>query len=159
MKIFLAQDIPVEESWVTNGAVNTILPDSTHNVVYLGGNFTHVGPNTGHGARINATTGQVITAPSLKNVRVNGNIITSVSDGLGGFYIGGDFTRVGNTTRNYIAHILSSGELDLNFNPNANGRIYSLAISPDDSILYILNNLRFFGQKESEKILSKILLS
>jgi len=60
---------------------------------------------------------------------VNGIIRASVPDGAGGFYIGGDFTRVGGVARNHIARILSNGTLDPTWNPNANGSVRALAVS------------------------------
>lgn len=128
---------PDEGTWITNGVVKSVVEDPVNpDVIYLGGNFTYVGPNTGSGAKINTSTGAIITSPSLAGVRVNGNIITSISDGAGGFYIGGAFTKVGTTTRNRIAHILPNGSLDPDFNPNADGQVTTLALSSNGAILY-----------------------
>jgi hypothetical protein len=38
-------------------------------------------------------------------------------------------TQVGNVARNRIAHILSDGSVDLNWNPNADGGVSTLAIN------------------------------
>ena len=49
---------------------------------------------------------------------VNGPVNASVQDGAGGFFIGGEFTRVGNSDRDGLAHILLNGTVDPNFNPD-----------------------------------------
>ena len=51
----LAQSsIPREETWVTNGTVSAIA--TTPTTTYIGGEFTYVGPYTGSGVPIDATT-------------------------------------------------------------------------------------------------------
>ena len=97
---------PREETWVTNGTVNAIV--QTSDTLYIGGSFTYVGPSTGNGVPIDASSGlAVATFP-----QVNRTIRATVSDGAGGWYIGGDFTRVGGVTRNRIAHILADFTVD-----------------------------------------------
>ncbi len=113
---------PTENTWVTDGPVHAIV--SAHGITYIGGNFTQVGPNTGHGVPIDALTG----SPALTFPRVNGIVRASVPDGFGGFYIGGDFTRVGGVTRNRLARILSNGTLDPTWNPDANSSVRALAV-------------------------------
>jgi hypothetical protein len=44
-------------------------------------------------------------------------------------------TQVGNVARNRIAHILSDGSVDLNWNPNADGGVSTLAIN--GSAIYV----------------------
>jgi len=115
--------IPREETWVTNGSVHAII--AAGKTVYIGGGVSYVGPNTGSGVPLNAATGQ----PVARFPRVNGRVLACASDGTGGWYIGGDFTRVGALTRNRIAHILSDGSVDATYNPNANKTVYALAVS------------------------------
>lgn len=122
----------------TNGTINTIVEDPVNSdIVYLGGSFTRVTSDTGYGARISTVTGDVIAPAALSAVKVNGTINVSVSDGAGGFYIGGSFTKVGTITRNNIAHILADGSLDQNFDPNADNLVKAFALSSDGSILYV----------------------
>ena len=49
---------PDAQPWVTNGVVRAIAiaPDGT---TYIGGDFTYVGPNTGSGAALDASSGAV----------------------------------------------------------------------------------------------------
>ena len=70
---------------VTNGAVNAIVQSG--NNIYIGGQFTSVGPNTGRGTVIDPSTGLLI--PGFPDV--NGTIYKVVSDDAGGWYIGGTF--------------------------------------------------------------------
>jgi hypothetical protein len=122
---------PNESTWITNGPILAIV--SSTSTVYLGGNFTFVGPYTGNGAPISATSSLVVSP----HPRVSGLIYTTVSDNSGGWYIGGDFTQVEGVTRNRIAHILSDGSLDPSWNPNAGQTVMALALSPDGSTLYV----------------------
>jgi hypothetical protein len=116
---------PDEEVWVTDGTVRAIAiaPDGT---TYIGGDFFYVGPRTGHGVALDATTG--VHDPSFP--LVDGGVVSAaVPDGSGGYYIGGGFTEVGGLTRNHIAHILSDGTVDAAFDPDADGTVSALAVS------------------------------
>ena len=115
---------PDQQPWVTNDTVYAIAtgPDG---ITYIGGGFTYVGPNTGGGAALDATSG----APDMSFPQVEGTVEAAVSDGAGGYYIGGVFTRVGGVTRNGIAHILPDGSVDPAFDPNANDSVLALAVS------------------------------
>ncbi|MBU1942175.1 MAG: PQQ-like beta-propeller repeat protein [Actinobacteria bacterium] len=108
---------------MTDGIVRAIVttPDTT----YIGGDFNYVGPNTGSGVFIDASTGQ----PAATYPRVDGQICACVPDGSGGWYIGGSFTMVSSVTRNGVAHILSDGTLDSAWDPDANGTVNALAVS------------------------------
>src|SRR5262245_12296940 len=95
-----------------NGAVSAIVPHG--GVTYIGGNFDELAALTGAFARLDAVTAKRI-APLAETQ--GGEVRTSVSDGNGGFYIGGTFIIVGGKTRSKIAHILANGSVDANFNP------------------------------------------
>ncbi|MCU0679947.1 MAG: hypothetical protein MUF50_01415 [Planctomycetes bacterium] len=58
---------------------------------------------------------------------INGNIFAYISDGLGGFYIGGNFT-IKNEKIKKVAHLKSDGSVDKKFAPEINGIIHSLAL-------------------------------
>ncbi len=96
---------------VTNGAVTSMLKDD--NTLYLGGVFNYIGPSTGRGVELNDSTGIY----NSNFPKVNGTINVCVSDSQGGWYIGGEFTKVGNSFRNSAAHILADGTVD-SWNPN-----------------------------------------
>jgi hypothetical protein len=86
------------------------------------------------GAKITSTS----TSPDLNYCRPNGGQVhVAISDGNGGWYIGGGFTSIVTSfsvsiVRNRIAHILSNGELDMTWDPGANNTIYSLILSGND---------------------------
>ena len=113
-----------QDNWVgPNGEVHSIYRNG--NTVYYGGNFDAVGPATGSGALIDS-----LGLPNINFPRVDGVIRSVISDGLGGWYIGGSFTRVGNyTSVSNLAHINANGSVDINFNPIPNGAVNSLILS------------------------------
>src|SRR6185295_20151344 len=116
-------DTPRQNLWTTDGFVNTVVLKG--NTLYIGGAFFNVGPVTGSGVPLNATTGAVLpTFPS-----VEGRVEVAVRDGSGGWYIGGSFTQVGSTARNNLAHILANYSVDPAWNPDADNTVYTLAVS------------------------------
>jgi hypothetical protein len=120
--------IPNENTWVTNAAVRAIADNGT--TIIIGGDFNYVGPNTGHGVLLSTSTGA--TVPPFP--KVNGEIHAVVSDGFGGWFIGGAFTVVGTESRNYIARILSSGAVSTWYPTNgANAPVRALALAVNAS--------------------------
>ncbi|MEZ5416551.1 MAG: hypothetical protein R2708_04325 [Vicinamibacterales bacterium] len=100
--------------WITNGPVwaGATLGDR----LFVSGAFTRVAPTTGAlGAifAVDAASGAV--APGLP--LVDGGVQAVVADGGGGAYIAGNFGRVGDTERRYVAHLRSDGTLDPGFAP------------------------------------------
>ena len=115
--------------WRPNGNVNCIVNDTINNIVYLGGSFTSVNPYNPYGTLLSIATGY----PDLTIDIPNGPVYSSIPDGLGGWYIGGSFTMVGDSLRNNIAHLNNLNHVD-GWNPNSNNTVYSLALS--GSIVY-----------------------
>jgi hypothetical protein len=114
-------DTPTTSSWTTDYLVNAIA--QTSSTIYLGGTFSHVGQPVGFGVPLSAASGQ----PAGRFPKVNGPVLASVPDGVGGWYIGGQFTQVGELVRTNIAHILAGGDVDAQWNPYANGAVNALA--------------------------------
>src|SRR5437867_6868746 len=108
--------------WVVNGPVNALGRDG--NSLYLGGAFDQVGPATGGGVPLDATSG----AFPASFPRVNGRVYTAVSDGAGGWYIGGSFTAVGGVARTNLARVASDQSVTI-WNPNPDGIVTALALS------------------------------
>ena len=132
-KTYGQPSIPNPDMWVTDGAVFCIAVDGVH--TYIGGSFTFVGPNTGSGAKLTATS----HTPNRNFPKIaGGSIYTAVPDGSGGWYIGGNFTKVGTFDRNRLAHINSDGTVDASWNPNASSIVYTIAISGSD--IYVGGN-------------------
>src|SRR6266545_1887560 len=84
---------------------------------------TWAGPFTGSGVVVGDSDGRRIGA----SPRVNGPVRSAVSDGAGGWYIGGEFTFVNGQPRARIAHLLSSGAVTA-WNPGADGTVLTLAV-------------------------------
>lgn len=124
--------ITLAENYVTNGYVSSVVVDSVNNRIYLGGGFSYVGPNTGKGVPVDAVTGLRDTSYP----KVNGTLRAVVSDGSGGWYIGGDFNEVGGLVRNHIAHILADKSVDPGWNPDANDTVYALLLDANTNRLY-----------------------
>lgn len=116
-------DVPSTSTWVTNGVVNAIA--CTSNTIYLGGNFSQIGPATGGFVPISMSTGKVSTTFP----KVDGSVYACVNDGKGGWYIGGHFTHVGGLAHSYIAHILADGHVDPAWQPHANYDVLVLTVS------------------------------
>ena len=110
-----------EDFDVTNGPVDKM--QLSGNTLYMCGSFTQVGPVTGCGAPLDITTG----APEVGFPRVVGSILAVAPDGLGGWYIGGVFTAVGNAARSNIAHVLADHSV-APWNPNAVGSVRGLVV-------------------------------
>jgi trimeric autotransporter adhesin len=96
-----------------------------NNTLYLGGDFHKVAPFTGRGVTIDLSSGLYDnTMP-----KVNGEVHTVVPDGSGGWYIGGNFTKVGTSSRNNLAHIKSDKTVDDVWSASTNNTVYTLAVS------------------------------
>ncbi|MBI1195824.1 MAG: hypothetical protein GC138_08265 [Gammaproteobacteria bacterium] len=103
--------------------------------IYIAGAFSYVGPPTGSGALIPADTALPTSdRPNLNGAHIVGSVWTAVGDGSGGWYIGGAFSSIDGVATGNLAHIDSSGALDLNWMPATNGFVYSLVL--DGGVLY-----------------------
>lgn len=118
---------PLPQFWSTNGTVNAI--QRVDNTIYIGGSFTRVGPVNPFGTGISIASGQV----DQRFLKPNGLVRSVIADGAGGWYIGGDFTRIGDEERNRIARIRPDGSLHP-WNPNVNGSVHTLALQ--NNVLY-----------------------
>jgi hypothetical protein len=117
---------PIIGTTKLNGAVNSLIADNSN--IYIGGGFTAFGSQlTSLGAIIDPGTSTV----GLNQQMYMGSIIKSaISDGVGGFYIGGNFTLLsGGLLYSNLVHQLASGTIDLTFMPQPNGIINTLLLS------------------------------
>ena len=127
--------------FVTNNQVLSMV--SSGNLIYIGGSFTMVGPNTGGGAPLDTTTAR-LPASLLAMSQPNSTVRIAIPDGNGGWYIGGDFTRIRGAARTYAARINADGSLHA-WNPNANGSVYSLALSSDGNSIFVGGAFNLIG--------------
>ena len=117
------------ESWVTDGTVLSVL--HANDRIYIGGNFSKVGPNTGGGAVVAASSGVYDASVGT----VDGSIYAAVPDGSGGWYIGGDFNFVGDRFRPGLAHLEADGDAS-SWSPDlAGGVVRTLLL--DGTTLYV----------------------
>jgi trimeric autotransporter adhesin len=130
-----------KEFWDTNGPVNVAVVSGA--TLYVGGGFTHVGPVTGSAVQLDVSTGTVVTGfPEL-----DGSVYTAVSDGTGGWYIGGNFTKVGGQFHVGLAHVLADNTVS-SWSPHARtgndgGIVYALAVS--GSTVYVAGSFTSIG--------------
>ncbi|MFT6948721.1 MAG: hypothetical protein ACJARP_003155 [Vicingaceae bacterium] len=130
--VLISQNIQRNDNWWhPNGEVHSIAKDTSKGVVYVAGDFNSVGPFEPNAALLNTITGAVDFAFPNPNRKVS----VSVSDGNGGWYIGGAFTIIGDSLRTGIAHINSLG----NVTP------WNYSFSGVVSALEIHNNLLYIG--------------
>jgi type IX secretion system substrate protein len=118
----LGAQVVDQNLWGVNGAVTAIALSG--NTLYVGGAFSQVGPNSGGGVPLNLGRG----APVAGFPKVTGYVFAAVSDGAGGWFIGGDFTSVGGVARSHLAHILADGQVGA-WAPDPDGRVHALALA------------------------------
>ncbi|MFN8587718.1 MAG: putative Ig domain-containing protein [Candidatus Eisenbacteria bacterium] len=108
--------------WITNGQVNAqVVKDGK---LYLGGTFSQVGAVTGAGLPVDQNTG----LPDPGFPLVNGTVMCAIPDGVGGWYIGGQFTAVDGAARSNLAHVLVDHSVD-SWNPGTNGAVRTIVLS------------------------------
>lgn len=115
-------DEPSPDCWITNGFVRSVVQNE--DTIYLGGIFSYVGPFTGGAVSLAADTGQA----THELAKVDGNVYAIASDGNGGWFVGGQFSKVESYARNNLAHILSDGSLDADWQADADGVVNALTV-------------------------------
>ncbi len=125
----LPPELP-RDSWVPNDTVSAVAQSGDQ--VFLGGAFSRLSPPTGSGIAFATGSG----ARDTGYPEVGGGPVYAVEpDGVGGWYIGGDFSVVGGQPRQRLARILPDKSVDPSFNPGANGQVNALALS--GSVLHV----------------------
>jgi hypothetical protein len=112
-------------TWVSDGEVKAIAISGS--TAYIGGNFSRIAPYTGSSARFDASTAQLNTPWP----EVNGVVNDVVSDGAGGWYLGGNFSSVGGAPRTDLAHVMPDGTVDPNWAPTTDGFVRALVVGTD----------------------------
>jgi len=111
-----------EDFWFPNDAVRALC--LAGNTLYVGGDFTRVGPTTGSGVPVDAVSGATLAGFPA----VDGAISAVVADGSGGWFVAGPFATVGGAPRSNLAHILADHSV-APWAPEVEGGIESLALS------------------------------
>jgi hypothetical protein len=128
---------------ITNGQVTAQVLRG--NTLYLGGSFSFVGPVTGAGVPVDLSTG----VPAAGFPRVNGSVFTAVPDGAGGWFIGGQFTTVGVSSRLNLAHVLADQSVS-SWNPGTNGNVRALLLR--SGVLYVGGDFLTLGGLSRNRI-------
>jgi beta-propeller uncharacterized protein DUF5122 len=139
-------------AWVVNGSVHTIVHHGA--LTYIGGDFISIAPRTGPAVALSAATGDPVPGypilvkaegANIQASNVAGTVETVISDGAGGWYLGGSFTRVGTTVRRGLAHVLADGSLAPDFRADQNGTVWTLALALDGSTLFVGGDFSVIG--------------
>ena len=123
--------------WMPNGAVYAVAEFDT--TVFIGGSFTELMPALSAGIPFDATTGT--TVPGFPTV--TGQVFCVAPDGVGGWYLGGDFDHVGGQARRNLAHLASDLSVTA-WNPGADGAVR--ALQPDSlGNIYVGGDFNLLG--------------
>ncbi len=104
----------------TNGTVNVIEQDGDN--TYLAGAFSQIGFRTNYHSILPLGS----DVPAFDILYPNSNIDVAVSDGAGGWYVGGSFSNISGNSITRLAHILPDMSLDPNFSIPLNSTVLGL---------------------------------
>ena len=108
---------------VVSGYVNAAV--RVGGAVYVGGEFSRIAPRTGSAIIVSKRGGRI---EPVRAEIAGGSVNAAVSDGAGGWYVGGSFTAVGDARRNGLAHVLADGTPDPAFVPPDLPEIKAMAL-------------------------------
>jgi hypothetical protein len=121
------------DTWIAGGRSYTGVKASAvaNGVLYVGGDFTYIGPKTGTFSKISLAGGVADTAWP----KVAGSVNAVASDGAGGWYAGGSINSVNGVATSVVVHVTAAGTVDSTFTPSINGTVKAIAVS--GSVVYI----------------------
>lgn len=112
------------------GTVNTSLIHD--GIWYMGGEDLQPAPATGPGAILDPETGRHLGA--IQSV-AGGNVNVAVSDGSGGWFIGGSFDSIAGQSRDNLARIRADGSLHPEWEAGVNGEVSSIVVFDDQVVV------------------------
>lgn len=121
--------LPLKGFWNTDGPIYSL--SEWNGILYAGGSFGYVGPDTGSAVSITADS----SAPNPAFPTFNGPVSAMTPDGSGGWFFAGSFTTVGGFQRTNLVHILSDLSVAPVQYPPVQGAISSLAVVGSQLIL------------------------
>ena len=126
---------------IVDGPVLAMAADG--DLLYVGGDFDMVGPATGPAVEIDLVTGAI----SLQSLGIaaaeESDVRTVVSDGSGGWFIGGRFTEVGGLPRRGLARVLADGSVDPAFDAQLDDDVELLLLHAGN--LYVMGDFSQVG--------------
>lgn len=126
----LSQELKFDDSGaVTDGEVTCM--KSYGDSLIVGGRFNYLGVHTGSLVALDSSSSSLTDALS----KVYGRINSIINDGSNGFYVCGEFNKIGNINISNLAHFKSDLSLDMNFQPNPNGQVKSAVINNNKLIV------------------------
>jgi len=132
---FAVIDAITAESVQSHSVNSTVLDiELNGSDVYLGGSFNQSGFRNRFISKFSPSD----DTPVADFPDANGGIFTSIPDGNGGWYIGGNFSQIEGESAQRIAHILSDNTLDPDFNCVSNSTIHDIYLDGQD--LYIVGS-------------------
>jgi len=111
-----------DKNWTANSTVHAIAKNGP--TLYLGGEFTYLGPYSGSGVVMDTATGN----RDASWPRVDGSVNAIAPDGAGGFYMGGSFTKVGGFARSNFVHLKADKSVDQDFTPSVNNTVWAVLV-------------------------------
>ncbi|MFN8847148.1 MAG: hypothetical protein ACK5W9_09880 [Bdellovibrionales bacterium] len=114
--------------------VRAIEKNSSGNIL-VGGLFTTV--NVPRGGSRGFAMDMATAAVSPTFPKMNGTLSTVISDGSGGWFVGGDFTEIGGINRTGLVRLLSDYSIDLTFNFDFTGPPGVNSLVLDGTTLYV----------------------
>lgn len=126
--------------WLTDGPVTSVL--ITNGAIYVGGEFSYLGPRTGPAGVFDRTTGEWLASPPP----INGPVRAVIPDGSGGWFIGGTFTHIGGYPITNLAHLRADLTLDTSWSARVQGSVIN-TLSLDNGVLYVGGAFQRIGGK------------
>lgn len=127
---------PRPEFWLPDAPIAAMA--LAHGRLYIGGGFSQVAPYTGPFAVVDSRSG----GPELAWPRSNGHVNAVIADGAGGWWLGGEFDRVGVVPRSNLAHLFSDGTVDTS-TAGVGSEVFALALS--GTTLYVGGDFQIAG--------------
>jgi hypothetical protein len=137
--LFLIQQVSAQsnthrlDAYVVRNGPDRIAHSNGYTML-MGSGMYETGKFSGNAVAIDAATGIY----DADFPRISGNIATVISDGQGGWYIGGSLTAIDNEPIGNLIHIKADKTLDTNFNPDPNTYVRTLVL--EGTTLYIGGN-------------------
>lgn len=138
VNIIYGQNILLPEFKGADGSIGFVINDSARNQYIIGGNFNRIGGNyIDGGAPVSLDTTVANPIPLNWPSPGGSSIEVSISDGFGGWYVGGQFTTMGGLVRKGLAHISNTGQVTVFQANTVGGTVRSIALDLSANTLYV----------------------